>query len=54
MITPLPFGGGDGGGASDPQKASGRQRTQSVSTIVDNFLNENGTKGEVLGNTFSI
>ena len=54
MITPLPFGGGDGGGASDPQKASGRQRTQSVSAIVDNFLNENGTKGEVQGNAFSI
>ena len=44
MITPLPFGGGDGGGASDSQKASGRQRAQSVSAIVDNCLNENGTK----------
>jgi len=31
VITPLPSGGGDGGGASELQKAFGIQRTQSVS-----------------------
>jgi len=31
VITPLPSGGGDGGEASELQKASSIQRTQSVS-----------------------
>ncbi len=35
VITPLPFWGGDGGGASDPQKASGIQISQNISAIFN-------------------
>ena len=35
VITPLPFGGGVGGGASDPQNASGIQNSQNVTANED-------------------
>ena len=35
VITPLPCGGGEGGGASDPQNASGIQISQNVSAIFN-------------------
>ena len=35
VITPLPFGGGEGRGASDPQNASGIQNSQNVTANED-------------------
>jgi hypothetical protein len=45
VITPLPCGGGEGGGATELLKTYSRQSTQSVTAVVDNIIE--------LGNIFT-
>ena len=45
VITPLPFWGGEGGGATELLKTYSRQSTQSVTAVVDNIIE--------LGNIFT-